>query len=158
MTTTDNSDIISLNLRFRNSQNRNVIFVIEVSKNDLVSVIADRVRGILAPHLPVRPHNFHLQQIYPTSIQRRRMQPENMILDYFPENPDEDMIHIFVEQMSLSQNLPGILFSGKLRIIPVNWGKLGYNFGIMEDLQFGKFCQNGRIPTEFLIQMLRNFS
>ena len=49
-------------------------------------------------------------------------------------------------------------FSGKLRIIPVNWGKLCYNFGIMEDLQFGKFCQNGRIPTEFLIQMLRNFS
>ncbi|PKY59546.1 hypothetical protein RhiirA4_550397 [Rhizophagus irregularis] len=96
MSTTDNSDIISLNLRFRNSQNRNVIFVIEVSKNDLVSVIADRVRGILAPHLPVRPHNFHLQQIYPTSIQRRRMQPENMISDYFPENPDEDMIHIFV--------------------------------------------------------------
>ncbi|RGB38266.1 hypothetical protein C1646_812712 [Rhizophagus diaphanus] len=33
-----------------------------VSKNDYVSVIADRVRGILAPHLPV--HNFH-QQIYP---------------------------------------------------------------------------------------------
>lgn len=86
MSTTDNSDIISLNLRFRNSQNRNVIFVIEVSKNDLVSVIADRVRGILAPHLPVRPHNFHLQQIYPTSIQRRRMQPENMISDYFPEH------------------------------------------------------------------------
>ncbi|CAB4421323.1 unnamed protein product [Rhizophagus irregularis] len=49
-------------------------------------------------------------------------------------------------------------FSGKLRIIPVNWGKLCYNFGIMEDLQFGKFCQNGGIPTEFLIQMLRNFS
>ncbi|UZO07969.1 uncharacterized protein OCT59_028237 [Rhizophagus irregularis] len=67
MSTTDNSDIISLNLRFRNSQNRNVIFVIEVSKNDLVSVIADRVRAILAPHLPVRPHNFHLQQIYPTN-------------------------------------------------------------------------------------------
>ncbi|POG77155.1 hypothetical protein GLOIN_2v1474079 [Rhizophagus irregularis DAOM 181602=DAOM 197198] len=42
-------------------------------------------------------------------------------------------------------------FSGKLRIIPVNWGKLCYNFGIMEDLQFGKFCQNGGIPTEFLI-------
>ena len=101
MSTTDNSDIISLNLRFRNSQNRNVIFVIEVSKNDLVSVIADRVRGILAPHLPVRPHNFHLQQIYPTSIQRRRMQPENMISVYFPENPDEDMIHIFVYLTSL---------------------------------------------------------
>ncbi|CAB4376294.1 unnamed protein product [Rhizophagus irregularis] len=49
-------------------------------------------------------------------------------------------------------------FSGKLRIIPVNWGKLCYNFGIMEVLQFGKFCQNGGIPTEFLIQMLRNFS
>ncbi|CAB4401050.1 unnamed protein product [Rhizophagus irregularis] len=49
-------------------------------------------------------------------------------------------------------------FSGKLKIIPVNWGKLCYNFGIMEDLQFGKFCQNGGISTEFLIQMLRNFS
>ena len=70
--------------------------MIEVSKNDLVSVIADRVRAILAPHLPVRPHNFHLQQIYPTSIQRRRMQPENTISVYFSENPDEDMIHIFV--------------------------------------------------------------
>ncbi|GES94714.1 hypothetical protein GLOIN_2v1639675 [Rhizophagus clarus] len=96
MSTADNSDIISLNLRFRNSQNRNVIFVIEVSKNDLVSVITDRVRAILAPHLPVRPHNFHLQQIHPTSIERRRMQPENIISVYFPENPDEDMIHIFV--------------------------------------------------------------
>ncbi|CAB5372147.1 unnamed protein product [Rhizophagus irregularis] len=49
-------------------------------------------------------------------------------------------------------------FSGKLRIILVNWGKLCYNFRIMEVLQFGKFCQNGGIPTEFLIQMLRNFS
>ncbi|EXX79363.1 uncharacterized protein OCT59_009585 [Rhizophagus irregularis] len=94
ITENDNNDIISLNLRFRNSQNRNVIFVIEVSKNDYVSAIADRVRAILAPHL--RPHNFHLQQIYPTSIQRRRMQPENLISVYFPENPDEDMIHIFV--------------------------------------------------------------
>ncbi|CAI2178089.1 13349_t:CDS:2, partial [Funneliformis geosporum] len=82
MSTTDNSDIISLNLRFRNSQNRNVIFVIEVSKNDLVSVIADRVRGILAPHLPVRPHNFHLQQIYPTSIQRRLDQQKFSFTDF----------------------------------------------------------------------------
>ena len=96
MSTSDSNDIISLNLRFRNSQNRNVIFVIEVSTNDYVSAITDRVRVILAPHLPVRPHNFHLQQIYPTTIQRRRMQPENRISVYFPENPDEDMIHIFV--------------------------------------------------------------
>ncbi|GBB85048.1 hypothetical protein RclHR1_11620003 [Rhizophagus clarus] len=96
MSTTDNSDIISFNLCFRNSQNRNIIFVIEISKNDLVSIIADRVRAILAPHLPVCPHNFHFQQIYPNSIQRRRMQPENMISVYFPENLDEDMIHIFV--------------------------------------------------------------
>ncbi|GBB90086.1 hypothetical protein RclHR1_16980008 [Rhizophagus clarus] len=96
MSTTDNSDIISLNLYFCNSQNRNVIFVIKVSKNDLISVIADRVRAILAPHLPVCPHNFHLQQIYPTSIQRICMQPENMISVYFPENLNEDMIHIFV--------------------------------------------------------------
>ena len=96
MTITDNSDIINLNFHFCNSQNRNVIFVIEVFKNDFVSVIADRVRAILMPHLPVRPHNFHLQQIYPTSIQKRCMQPENMISVYFPENSDEDMIHIFV--------------------------------------------------------------
>ena len=96
MSTSDSNDIISLNLRFRNSQNRNVIFVIEVSKNDYVSAIANRVRVILAPHLPVRSHNFHLQQIYSTSIQRRRMQPENLISVYFSENLDEDMIHIFV--------------------------------------------------------------
>ncbi|GBB87002.1 hypothetical protein RclHR1_13460003 [Rhizophagus clarus] len=96
MSTTNNSNIISLNLCFHNSQNRNVIFVIEVSKNNFVSVIVDRVRAILAPHLSVRPHNFHLQQIYPTSIQRRCMQPENMISVYFPENLDEDMIYIFV--------------------------------------------------------------
>ena len=73
--------------------------MIEVSKNDYVSAIADRVRAILAPHLPVRPHNFHLQQIYPTSIQRRRMQPENTISVYFPENPDEDMIHAIYSQI-----------------------------------------------------------
>ena len=41
MSTIDNSDIMSLNLRFRNSQNRNVIFVIEVSKNEYFSAIAD---------------------------------------------------------------------------------------------------------------------
>ncbi|CAB5216744.1 unnamed protein product [Rhizophagus irregularis] len=95
-TENDNNDIISLNLCFRNSQSRNVIFVIEVSKNAYVSTITDSVRAILAPHLPVRPHNFHLQQIYPTSIQRRSLQAENRISVYFPENPDEDMIHIFV--------------------------------------------------------------
>ena len=87
---------VYLNLCFRNSQNRNVIFMIKVSKNDFVSIIADRIRAILALHLSVCPHNFHLQQIYPTSIQRRRMQPENLISVYFPENPDEDWIHIVV--------------------------------------------------------------
>ena len=96
MSTTDNSDIISLNLRYRNSQNRNIIFVIKVSVNDYVSDIVNRVRAILAPHIPVRPQNLYLVQIYPTGIQRRQILPENMISVYFPENPDEDMIHIFV--------------------------------------------------------------
>ncbi|PKK56102.1 hypothetical protein RhiirC2_764484, partial [Rhizophagus irregularis] len=96
MSSTDSSDIISLNLRFRSSQKRNIIFVIEISKNDFVSIIAERVRAILAPHLPIHPHKFHLQQIYPTSIKKILMQPENMISVYFPENPDENMIHVFV--------------------------------------------------------------
>ncbi|CAG8700670.1 1398_t:CDS:2 [Dentiscutata erythropus] len=96
MTDTNNDDIISLNLRFRNSQHRNVIFVIEISKNDRVSDLETRARNVLASHLPVRPNNFHLRQIYPTSAERRRMQPENDISVYFPENPNEDWIHIFV--------------------------------------------------------------
>ena len=49
-TENDNNDIISLNLHFCNSrQNRNVIFVIEVSKNDYVSAIV---------YPPLSPNNF----------------------------------------------------------------------------------------------------
>src|SRR5947199_8798441 len=90
-----NNDFISLNLCFRNSLNKNVIFVIEVSKNDYVFAIVNKVRVILAPHLPVRPHNFHLQQIHPI-MKRRRMQAECAISEYFSEKPNEDMINIFV--------------------------------------------------------------
>ncbi|CAB4416996.1 unnamed protein product [Rhizophagus irregularis] len=38
------------------------------------------------------------------SAERIRMQPENVISVYFPENPNEDWIHIFVHPLSPNNN------------------------------------------------------
>jgi hypothetical protein len=81
------------------SVERDVIFVSKFLKNTTVSDPESRTRAILAPHVSDRPNNFHLHQIYPTSVERS-MQSENAI-SYFPENPNE---YIFVHP-PLSQNI-----------------------------------------------------
>ena len=100
MSTTEN-DIISLNLRFRNDQNRNVIFVIEISKNDKVSDLEYRARVMLATYISFSYIKLNLCQINPTNEERRQIRLEDTISVYFPENPNEDWIHIIATVQSI---------------------------------------------------------
>ena len=88
MSTSADNDIISLNFRFRNAENKNIIFVIEISKDKQVFELENEVRKKLGPI----NHNDFLRQIYP---KEKPMRIEDRIFSYFNETPDdEDRIHI----------------------------------------------------------------
>ena len=88
MSSSVDNDIISLNFRFRNAENKNIIFVIEISKDKQVFELENEVRKKLGPI----NHNDFLRQIYP---EEKPMRIEDRIFSYFNETPDdEDRIHI----------------------------------------------------------------
>ena len=95
MTTTDNNDIISLNLSIHDSHNDNEIFVIEISKEKKVDSLKPIVKKRLAPlfnHIPSTKINLRMN--HPQD--ERSMQPTTPISKYFPENLNKDIIHIYV--------------------------------------------------------------
>src|SRR3954451_21141361 len=95
MTTTDNNDIISLNLRIHDSQNENEIFVIEISREKKVNSLKPIVKKQLAPLFDhISSTKINLRMNYPQD--ERSMQPTTPISKFFPENLNKDMIHIFV--------------------------------------------------------------
>ena len=88
MSTSADNDIISLNFCFRNAENKNIIFVIEISKDKQVFELENEVRKKLGPI----NHNDFLHQIYP---EEKPMRTEDRIFSYFNMMPDdEDRIHI----------------------------------------------------------------
>ena len=83
------NDIISLNFRFRNAENKNVIFVIEDKQ---VFELENEVRK----RLGTIDHNDFLRQIYPKASP---MRTEDKIFSYFNETTDdEDRIHNFASK------------------------------------------------------------
>ncbi|RGB32310.1 hypothetical protein C1646_707149 [Rhizophagus diaphanus] len=88
MSTSADNDIISLNFCYYNAGNKNVIFVIEISKDKTVSDLEEEVRKKLRA---INCNDF-LRQIYP---EKKPMRTEDRIFSYFNETPDdEDHIHI----------------------------------------------------------------
>ncbi|PKY59766.1 hypothetical protein RhiirA4_550460 [Rhizophagus irregularis] len=88
MSTSADNDIVSLNFRYRNAGNKNILFVIEISKDKKVSDLEEEVRKKLGP---INRNDF-LRQIYP---EEKPMRTEDRIFSYFNETPDdEDRIHI----------------------------------------------------------------
>ncbi|PKC72548.1 hypothetical protein RhiirA1_452185 [Rhizophagus irregularis] len=84
MSTSADNDIISLNFRYHNAGNKNVIFVIEISKDKTVSDLEEEVRKKLGS---INRNDF-LRQIYP---EEKPMRTEDRIFSYFNETPDEDL-------------------------------------------------------------------
>jgi hypothetical protein len=87
MSSSADNDIVSLNFRYHNAGNKNVIFVIEISKDkkisDLENEVGKKLGGI--------DLNDFLRQIYP---KEKPMRTEDRIFSYFNETPnDEDRIH-----------------------------------------------------------------
>ena len=88
MSTSADNDIISLNFRFHNAENKNIIFVIEISKDKQVFELENEVRKKLGS---INCNDF-LRQIYP---EEKSMRTEDRIFSYFNGTPDdEDRIHI----------------------------------------------------------------
>ena len=88
MSSSADNDIISLNFRYHNMENKNVIFVIEISKDKHVSDLEEEVRKKMGPI----NHNNFLRQIYP---EEKPMRTEDRIFFYFNKTPDdEDRIHL----------------------------------------------------------------
>ncbi|CAB4424449.1 unnamed protein product [Rhizophagus irregularis] len=83
MSTSADNDIISLNFRYRNAGNKNVIFVIEISKDKTVSDLEEEVRKKLGA---INRNDF-LRQIYP---EEKPMRTEDRIFSYFNETPDDE--------------------------------------------------------------------
>ena len=71
MPSSADNDIISLNFRYRNAENKNIIFVLEISKDKKVSDLENEVRGKLG--------NDFLRQIYPSE---RSMRTKDRIFSY----------------------------------------------------------------------------
>ena len=61
MSSSTDNDIVSLNFRYHNAGNKNIIFAIEISKDKKVSDLEDEVRKKLG----TINHNDFLRQIYP---------------------------------------------------------------------------------------------
>ncbi|PKK58548.1 hypothetical protein RhiirC2_796134 [Rhizophagus irregularis] len=95
MTTTDNNDIISLNLRIHDNQNDNEIFVIEISRGKKVDSLKPIVKKRLAPLFDRIP-STKINLLWNHPNDEKRMQATTPISNYFTENLDENMIHIFV--------------------------------------------------------------
>ena len=88
MSTSTDNDIVSLNFRYRNAGNKNIIFVIEISKDKKVSDLEEEVRKKLGP---INCNDFFCQ-IYP---EEKPIRTEDRIFSYFDETPDdEDRIRI----------------------------------------------------------------
>ncbi|GET66877.1 hypothetical protein GLOIN_2v1634247 [Rhizophagus irregularis DAOM 181602=DAOM 197198] len=83
MSTSADNDIISLNFRYRNAGNKNIIFVIEISKDKTVSDLEEEVRKKLGA---INRNDF-LRQIYP---EEKPMRTEDRIFSYFNETPDDE--------------------------------------------------------------------
>ena len=88
MSTSADNDIVSLNFRYCNVGNKNILFAIEISKDKKVSDLEEEVRKKLGP---INRNDF-LRQIYP---EEKPMRTEDRIFSYFNETPDdEDRIQI----------------------------------------------------------------
>jgi hypothetical protein len=88
MSTSADNDIVSLNFRYHNAGNKNILFMIEISKDKKVSDLEEEVIKKLGP---INRNDF-LRQIYPAE---KSMRSEDRIFSYFNETPnDEDRIHI----------------------------------------------------------------
>ncbi|GES97966.1 hypothetical protein GLOIN_2v1639675 [Rhizophagus clarus] len=87
MSTSTDNDIVSLNFCYRNAGNKNILFVIEISKDKTVSDLEEEVRKKLGA---INRNDF-LRQVYP---EEKPMRTEDRIFSYFNETPDEDRIHI----------------------------------------------------------------
>ncbi len=84
----EDNDIISLNFCYRNVENKNILFVIEISKDKKVSDLEEEVRKKLRS---INRNDFFCQ-IYP---KEKPMRTEDRIFFYFNRIPDdEDHIHI----------------------------------------------------------------
>ncbi|PKC52963.1 hypothetical protein RhiirA1_543336 [Rhizophagus irregularis] len=83
MSTSADNDIVSLNFRYRNAGNKNILFVIEISKDKKVSDLEEEVRKKLGP---INLNDF-LRQIYP---EEKPMRTEDRIFSYFNETPDDE--------------------------------------------------------------------
>ena len=88
MSTSVDDDIVSLNFRYCNTGNKNILFAIEISKDKKVSDLEEEVRKKLGSI----NHNDFLRHIYP---KEKPMRTEDRIFSYFNGTPeDEDRIHI----------------------------------------------------------------
>ncbi len=88
MSTSADNDIVSLNFHYHNVGNKNILFMIEISKDKKVSDLEEKVRKKLG----LINHNNFFCQIYPTE---KSIQSEDRIFSYFNEmSNDEDCIHI----------------------------------------------------------------
>ncbi|GBB84151.1 hypothetical protein RclHR1_01080007 [Rhizophagus clarus] len=86
MSSSADNDIISLNFRYRNAGNKNILFTIEISKDKKVSDL--EVRKKLGP---INRNDF-LCQICP---EEKPMRTEDRIFSYFNGTPDdEDRTHV----------------------------------------------------------------
>ncbi|PKK43975.1 hypothetical protein RhiirC2_859260 [Rhizophagus irregularis] len=83
MSASADNDIISLNFRYRNAENKNIIFAIEISKDKKVSDLENEMRKRLGP---IERNDF-LRQIYP---EEKPMRTEDRIFSYFNETPDDE--------------------------------------------------------------------
>ncbi len=88
MSSSTDNDIVSLNFRYCNAGNKNILFAIEISKDKKVSDLEEEVRKKLGA---INRNDF-LRQIYP---EEKPMRTEDRIFSYFNKTPDdEDRIHI----------------------------------------------------------------
>ena len=92
MSSSADNVIISLNFRYRNAGNKNILFVIEISKDKKVSDLEEEVRKKLGSI----NHNDFLRQIYP---KEKPMRTEDRI---FPIS----MGHLMMKTVSTSEFFP----------------------------------------------------
>ena len=94
MSTSADNDIVSLNFRYRNAGNKNILFAIEISKDKTVSDLEEEVRKKLGA---INRNDF-LRQIYPEEkpmrtedrifpiLTRRLMMKTVSISEFFPSD------------------------------------------------------------------------
>ena len=101
MTNTDNSNIITLNIRFDDNEKvgrkTDETFVIEISNEKKVDALRPIIKKRLAPLFDNIPSTkIRLFSDYPPGT-TRTMEPKDLISTYFSDNPNYDDHHISVK-------------------------------------------------------------